>query len=55
MIIYLFMPTINQLLKKSRKTKKSKKIDRILQDCPQKKAIILKLRTAKPKKPNSAI
>jgi len=30
-------------------------VDRILQNCPQKKAVIVKLRTAKPKKPNSAI
>jgi small subunit ribosomal protein S12 len=31
------------------------KIDWILWNCPQKKAVILKLWTAKPKKPNSAI
>ena len=49
------MPTIGQLLKNSWKIKKIKKIDWILQGCPHKRAIILKLRTAKPKKPNSAI
>lgn len=49
------MPTVNQLVKNYWKLRKKKKIDWILQNCPQKKAIILKLWTAKPKKPNSAI
>lgn len=49
------MPTPNQLIRNSRKIQKKKKIDWILQGCPHKRAIILKLRTAKPKKPNSAI
>lgn len=49
------MPTFEQLLKKTRQLKWKKKIDWILQNCPQKKVVILKIRTAKPKKPNSAI
>jgi small subunit ribosomal protein S12 len=49
------MPTFTQLLKGIREPKRIRKIDRILQNCPQKKAVIVKLWTAKPKKPNSAI
>ena len=49
------MPTFQQLLKGSWEPKRERKIDRILQGCPQKKAVIVKLWTAKPKKPNSAI
>lgn len=49
------MPTYGQLLKGAWEAKRSPKIDRILQNCPQKKAVIVKLWTAKPKKPNSAI
>lgn len=49
------MPTFEQLIRNVWQPKRSRKIDRILQNCPQKKAVIVKLRTAKPKKPNSAI
>lgn len=49
------MPTFQQLIKGAREPKWNQKVDRILQGCPQKKAVIVKLRTAKPKKPNSAI
>lgn len=49
------MPTFEQLLKGTREPKRSRKVDWILQNCPQKKAVIIKLWTAKPKKPNSAI
>jgi len=49
------MPTFAQLIHGSRKIKWTRKVDWILQNCPQKKAVILKLWTAKPKKPNSAI
>lgn len=50
------MPTINQLLffKKSRKNKIHTNNLKALQKCPQKKAIIVKIRIVKPKKPNSA-
>ena len=49
------MPTFGQLIWGSRQAKRVAKIDWILQNCPQKKAVIVKLWTAKPKKPNSAI
>jgi len=49
------MPTFEQLIWGTRQPKWCHKIDRILQNCPQKKAVIVKLWTAKPKKPNSAI
>jgi small subunit ribosomal protein S12 len=49
------MPTFTQLLKGERTHKRKPKIDWILRSCPQKRAVIVKLWTAKPKKPNSAI
>lgn len=49
------MPTTWQLINVCRKKWNKKKIDWILQGCPQKRAVITKIRTAKPKKPNSAI
>lgn len=49
------MPTFEQLIWGTRQPKWNCKIDWILQNCPQKKAVIVKLWTAKPKKPNSAI
>ena len=49
------MPTINQLIKKSRKKKKRSQNVPALNQCPQKKGICLKIITRTPKKPNSAI
>jgi small subunit ribosomal protein S12 len=49
------MPTFTQLINGVRQLKRSRKVDRILQNCPQKRAVVVKLWTAKPKKPNSAI
>ena len=64
------MPTINQLVKKSRKTAKKKSASRALQvtknsikkkqvsipkGCPQKRGVCIKVYTATPKKPNSAL
>ena len=49
------MPTINQLLKKSRKKKKRSKRVPALNKSPQRKGICLKIITRTPKKPNSAI
>ncbi len=64
------MPTINQLVKKSRKTAKKKSASRALQvtknsikgkqvsipkGCPQKRGVCVKVYTATPKKPNSAL
>ena len=49
------MPTFNQLVRKGRKdaTKKSKAP--LLQECPQKRGVCLSVKTATPKKPNSAL
>ena len=50
------MPTFNQLIKKNLRSKKkrSKKVP-ALQNCPQKKGVVVKVYTRTPKKPNSAI
>ncbi len=48
------MPTLNQLLRKSRKKKRNVK-QSILQEHPQRKGICLKVFTKSPKKPNSAL
>ena len=49
------MPTINQLVKRARPkvTKKSKVRD--LEECPQRRAVCLIVKTQTPKKPNSAL
>ncbi|MCK4873689.1 MAG: 30S ribosomal protein S12 [Phycisphaerales bacterium] len=49
------MPTINQLIRKPRKTptSKSKVVD--LDQCPQRRGVCLQVRTVTPKKPNSAL
>jgi small subunit ribosomal protein S12 len=49
------MPTINQLVRKGRKqiTKKSK--SPVLNQSPQRKGVCLRVFTANPKKPNSAL
>jgi len=51
------MPTFNQLVRKGRnphaKDRPSKK--QALEACPQKRAVILQVRTMTPKKPNSAL
>ena len=49
------MPTINQLIKKGRKTVKYKSSSPILQQCPQKRGVCTAVRTMTPKKPNSAL
>ena len=64
------MPTINQLIKKSRKSSKKKSNSPALQvtknsikkkqvqisgGCPQKRGVCVKVYTATPKKPNSAL
>ena len=48
------MPTIQQLLKKSRKIKKTKTKSIALEHCPQRKGVCLKVYSINPKKPNSA-
>jgi len=49
------MPTINQLIRKGRKTirKRSKRPD--LEGCPHKRGVCLLVTTRTPKKPNSAL
>ncbi|MFO7847997.1 MAG: 30S ribosomal protein S12 [Balneolaceae bacterium] len=49
------MPTINQLIRKGRKSKKSKTTAPALQSCPQKRGVCVRVYTTTPKKPNSAL
>ena len=49
------MPTINQLVRKPRKTPKVKSKVRDLDGSPQKRGVCLQVRTVTPKKPNSAL
>ncbi len=49
------MPTINQLVRKPRKTPKSKSKTPLLEGCPQKRGVCLQVKTMTPKKPNSAL
>ena len=49
------MPTINQLIKQSRKAQKSRKTAPALQSCPQKRGVCVRVFTTTPKKPNSAL
>ncbi|MEW6235534.1 MAG: 30S ribosomal protein S12 [Candidatus Omnitrophota bacterium] len=49
------MPTINQLIKKGRQTKKKKSKAPAMQGCPQKRGVCTRVWTMSPKKPNSAL
>ncbi len=49
------MLTFNQLVRKPRKSKKEKSKTPALQGCPQKRGVCVQVRTATPKKPNSAL
>ena len=49
------MPTINQLIRKGRKSFKKKSDSPALQNCPQKRGVCLQVKTRTPKKPNSAL
>lgn len=49
------MPTVNQLIRKGRKTKKAKNNVPALQECPQRRGVCTRVYTATPKKPNSAL
>ena len=49
------MPTINQLIRKPRRTPKMKSKVRDLESCPQRRGVCLSVRTTTPKKPNSAL
>ena len=49
------MPTINQLIRKGRHTNVKKSKSPLLQSCPQKRGVCIKVSTTTPKKPNSAL
>ena len=49
------MPTINQLLKRSRIAPKIRNKVPALESCPQKRGVCVKVYTTTPKKPNSAL
>ena len=48
------MPTINQLVRKGRKSLVRKSDSPALKECPQKRGVCTRVYTATPKKPNSA-
>jgi small subunit ribosomal protein S12 len=49
------MPTINQLIKRSRKNPRDKSKTPALENCPQKQGVCTRVYTTTPKKPNSAL
>ncbi|MBN1531963.1 MAG: 30S ribosomal protein S12 [Spirochaetes bacterium] len=49
------MPTINQLVRKGRETKRKKTKSPALRQCPQKRGVCTRVMTFTPKKPNSAL
>lgn len=49
------MPTINQLVRKGRKSSFKKTNAPALQSCPQKRGVCTRVMTITPKKPNSAL
>ena len=49
------MPTLNQLVRNGRRTKKVKSLAPALQQCPQKRGVCVRVYTTTPKKPNSAL
>jgi len=49
------MPTINQLVRNSRKQARRKTSAPALQNCPQKRGVCVRVYTSTPKKPNSAL
>ena len=49
------MPTINQLIRKPRKSQGEKTASPALQNCPQRRGICTRVMTVTPKKPNSAL
>ena len=49
------MPTINQLVRKGRKSFDEKSKSPLLDECPQKRGVCLSVKTTSPKKPNSAL
>ena len=49
------MPTINQLVRKSRQKQVAKRKNPALDGCPQRRGVCLLVKTVTPKKPNSAL
>ena len=49
------MPTINQLVRKGRKSREKRSKSPVLDACPQKRGVCLQVKTQTPKKPNSAL
>ena len=49
------MPTINQLVRKGRRSAKNKTKSPALEGCPQKRGTCTRVMTVTPKKPNSAL
>lgn len=49
------MPTMNQLMRKGRKSKVRRKKSPALQRCPHRRGVCLQVKTKTPKKPNSAL
>ncbi len=49
------MPTINQLIRKGRKSRANKSKSPALKQCPQKRGVCTRVMTVTPKKPNSAL
>jgi small subunit ribosomal protein S12 len=49
------MPTINQLVRKGRRTQAAKTTAPALKSCPQKRGVCVRVYTSTPKKPNSAL
>ena len=49
------MPTIQQLIRKGRKSKTRKTTAPAMQSCPQKRGVCTRVYTTTPKKPNSAL
>lgn len=49
------MPTIQQLIRKPRRTKPNRSKSRHMEQCPQKRGVCTRVYTTTPKKPNSAL
>lgn len=49
------MPTISQLIRKSRESMEKKSTAPALKECPQKRGVCTRVYTTTPKKPNSAL
>lgn len=49
------MPTISQLVRKSRESMEKKSTSPALKECPQKRGVCTRVYTTTPKKPNSAL